>query len=261
MDNIWQKILEIKQERQKAILCIVVEAKGSTPRKPGSKLLVTGDGKFFGTVGGGDLEYRTIEEARKLLVNPQSRLMTFNLSRDLNMACGGQVSVYFEPLLPASQLVIFGGGHVGQALATMAANLDFDIVVVEPRKDVLDSWNSKENVKFVIKDYLSAIDEIKFDKDTYICSMTFGHEYDLEIAARCLKKDFAYLGVLASRNKAAKFARALVQKYGYSDEDVKQIDMPMGVPIACETPQEIAISILARLVDLKNKLSKNVNAE
>ncbi len=256
-NDIWEKIQQIRSSRKKAVLCIVVQARGSTPRKEGAKLLVTEDGEFVGTVGGGNLEYQVIEQARELLKGGGPQLISFNLKNDLQMACGGQVSVYMEPILPQYQLIIFGGGHVGQALARFAREFDFDIVVVDPRKEVLNSWKLKENVKFVQDGYLKAIENLKLDTRTFVCSMTYGHEYDLQIAARCLKEDLAYLGVLASRNKARKFAKALVEEYGYTEDRVAEIDMPMGLEMECETPDEIAISILGKLIDVKNKLAKN----
>ena len=255
-NDIWEKIQEIRSTRKKAVLCIVVQARGSTPRKEGAKLLVTEDGEFIGTVGGGNLEYQVIERAKELLKGGGPQLISFNLKNDLQMACGGQVNVYLEPILPPFQLIIFGGGHVGQALARFTREFDFDTVVVDPRKEVLNSWKLKENIKFVHNDYIQAIESLKLDTRTFVCSMTYGHEYDLQIAARCLKEDLAYLGVLASRNKARKFATALVEDYGYSHEQVAKIDMPMGLDMQCETPDEIAISILAKLIDVKNKLSQ-----
>ncbi len=256
-NDVWEKIQQIRQRRNRAVLCIVVQARGSTPRKEGAKLLVTEDGKFVGTVGGGNLEYQVIQKAREVMKQGKPVLLSFNLKSDLQMACGGQVSVYLEPIEPPFQLVIFGGGHVGQALAWFAQAFEFDIVVIDPRKEVLNSWELKENVKFVQNDYIKAIDDLKFDRRTFVCSMTYGHEYDLQIAAQCLKHDIAYLGVLASRNKARKFARTLVEEYGYTQEQVAKIDMPMGLEMECETPDEIAISILGKLIDIKNKLVKN----
>ena len=253
--DIWEHIVRLRQERKKAILAVVVQTRGSTPRKAGAKLLITEDQEFFGTVGGGNLEYQVIEQAKQMLKSNNPKLLEFNLNNDLKMACGGQVSVYLEPILPPYQLIIFGGGHVGKALVMDALNFEFDIVVVEPRKEVINSWKLKENIKFVKCDYIKAINNLKFDNRTFVCSMTFGHEYDLQIAAKCLEYDLAYLGVLASRNKAKKFANELINKYGFSKELIEKIDMPMGVKIECETPQEIAISIIAKLIDVKNKLA------
>ncbi len=256
-NDIWTKIQEVREAREKAALCIVVQARGSTPRKEGAKLVVTEQGEFFGTVGGGNLEYQVIEQAKQVMKKGHPQLLSFNLKSDLQMACGGQVSVYFEPIMPPFQLIIFGGGHVGQALVKFAREFEFDIVVVDPRKEVLDSWKLKENIKFVQDGYLKAIENLKLDSRTFVCSMTYGHEYDLKIAARCLREDVAYLGVLASRNKAKSFSKALKEEYGYTDNQIEKIDMPMGLEMGCETPDEIAISILGKLIDIKNKLAHN----
>ncbi len=254
---IWQKIAQIRQQRRKAALCTIVQARGSTPRKSGSKLLVVEDGQFFGTIGGGDLEYNVIEQAKTVLQTDKPVLLEYNLAKDLKMACGGHVKVFIEPILPPDQLILFGAGHVSKAIANFAQDLDFEIVVVDPRKNVIDSWNLVKNTKFVNHSFEKAFDYLKFDKQTYICSLAYTHEQDLKIAALALKKQFAYLGVIASKNKARKISKALEQQYGYSLEQIKQIDMPMGIPLNVETPAEIAISILAKIVDLRNKFKHN----
>ncbi len=251
----WDKIQQISQKRIKAALCTIVEAKGSTPRKEGSKLLVTEDGQFFGTVGGGNLEYAVIEKAKHVISTQKPMLLKNNLTKDFNMACGGQVTIFIEPVIPKNQLILFGAGHIAKALATFARHLDFDIIVIDPRKNVINSWNLKENITFVNEDFETAFEKLSFDNQTYICSLAFTHDLDLKVAALALKREFAYLGVIASKNKARKIANKLINEYGFQQEDVDKIDMPMGVPINCETPEEIAISILAKIIDIKN--SKN----
>jgi len=249
----WEKIVQIQQQRRKAALCVIVETRGSTPRKAGSKLLVTEDGEFFGTVGGGNLEYYIIEQAKRVIQSQRPVLLTHNLHKDFKMACGGQVKIYIEPIMPKNQLILFGAGHIAKALARFASEFDFDIVVVDPRKDVVDSWDFKKNVKFVTQEFEKAFDSLQFDQRTYVCSLAYTHELDLRVAALVLRKPFAYLGVIASKNKARKIRKALVEDYGFSPELVEKIDMPMGIPINSQTPAEIAISILAKIIDVKNK--------
>ena len=256
---IWEKIKQVQEKRQRAVLCTIVKARGSTPRKEGSKLLVVEDGNFYGTVGGGNLEYEVIEVAKEVLKTQKAQLLDFNLGKELKMACGGQVSLFLEPILPPEQLIIFGAGHVGQALAYFASKLDFQIVVVDPRNNVLNAWKLEENIKFVNKSFQEAIDVLIFDKQTYVCSLAYTHDKDLEVAAGVLGKDIAYLGIIASKNKARKIAKLLSEKYGYTQEQIGKIDMPIGLPIEVETPAEIAISILAKIIDLRNK--SKINAD
>ncbi len=256
---IWEKITQIRQQRIKAALCSIVETKGSTPRKAGSKLLVTEDGQFYGTVGGGNLEFFVIEQAKNVIKTGQPILLSHNLTKDFKMACGGHVKIFIEPIMPRNQLILFGAGHIAKALARFATHLDFEIVVVDPRKDVINSWDLKENIKFVTQDFEKAFDSLKFDNRTYICSLAYTHDLDLKVAALALNKPFAYLGVIASKNKARKIAKALEENYGFDRKKIEQIDMPMGIPIKSETPEEIAISILAKIIDTKNKLQADAN--
>ncbi len=252
----WHILQSLEQNRTKAALCIIVEAKGSTPRKAGAKMIVTENNQFFGTIGGGDLEFFIIEKARQLIAaaNPKPQLISVNLASDVKMACGGNVKIYIEPIIPKNQLIIFGAGHVGKALAFFAQKLDFNIILIDPRKNIFPAENFDKNVKFVNDTFENAINNIKFDYNTFICSLAFTHDLDLKIAKLCLNKPFAYFGIIASKNKANKIRSAL-QQDGFKKDLIDKLDMPMGVPIANETPEEIAISILAKIIDVKNSLN------
>ncbi len=245
---------KITDLRRKAAICTVISAKGSTPRKAGSKMIVYDDGKVVGSVGGGELEFQIVKQALKIIETQKPEIFSFALKRDLQMACGGQVEVFVEPVKLPDQLVIFGAGHIGKALADIAKNLDFSVIVVDERKNIFDDWQKHESFTFLNEIYTSAIEKIIFDKQTYICSATYAHTHDKEIARLCAGLDVAYLGVIASKNKAVKI-RKYLEESGISQENIEKIEMPMGIPIACETPYEIAISIMARIVDLRNKKS------
>ena len=245
-------IYKLKQNRKAFVICTIVETSGSTPRKVGTKLVVSENGMFYGTIGGGNLEFQVIEIAKKIIKeNTGPQLIDFHLEKDLRMACGGKVKVFFEPQFPEPQLIIFGAGHVGRSLAMFAQHLDFTIKAVDERKEVFEVWQ-KINAEKIILKFSEAFDKLIFDENTYICAVSHTHNYDLEIAKLCLKKKFAYLGVIASKRKAMKIKEEL-KKNGFSSAEINKIDMPMGINIECETPEEIAISILAKLIDVKNK--------
>ncbi len=250
----WEIINDIRKKREKAVLAVIVETKGSTPRKAGSKLLVTEKGEIYGTVGGGDLEYFVVEKAKELLESQQPMLLTHNLKSDFKMACGGKVTVYLEPIVPPAQLFIFGAGHIGKELAGYAKDFDFEITVIDSRKDILDTLEGN-GYKLICATADKAVEQLHFDDNTYICAISHTHDIDRQIASLVLNKPYAYLGVIASKNKAQKIRKALTEE-GFDKEKTDSIDMPMGVPIECETPKEIAISVLAKLIDAKNRKIK-----
>jgi len=138
MTAIYRALAEAEQSGQAAALCTVVKSEGSTPRHVGSKMLVFEDGRFLGTVGGGDLEHRVLGEAEKVIAEGRARLLSYALAdpaRGDPGVCGGQVEVFVEPIVPTARMVIIGGGHVGRATAHLAKWLGFRVAISDDRQE------------------------------------------------------------------------------------------------------------------------------
>ena len=121
MQTIFSKAEEIRNEGRPAAICIVVETSGSTPRKPGSKMIVYADGKITGSIGGGSVEKEVTDRAVELIASGKPQKCQFRLEEDLGMHCGGMMEVYIEPINTVQRLYIYGAGHVGKAVAKFAA--------------------------------------------------------------------------------------------------------------------------------------------
>src|SRR5512147_484942 len=137
-NSIYLALSEIEKNNESAALCTGVASQGSTPRHVGSKMLVYPDGRFLGTVGGGDLEHRVLDEAWISMTDGQARLLTYNMSdpsRGDPGVCGGQVEVFVEPILPAPLIVVIGAGHVGKAVVHLAKWLGFRVAVSDDRAE------------------------------------------------------------------------------------------------------------------------------
>ena len=248
----YEKITEIIKQEKKFAICIIVNTKGSTPRKIGSKMLVLEDKTIYGSIGGGELEKTIIEKALIVIKTQQPQLIINKLEADHHMACGGEMDIYIEPIIHRQKLYIFGAGHIGKILAEFSSKFNFQITVIDNRKGIFDDWN-KEQFNLINKNYEDIFETLKFDAQTFICCVTYAHTFDKEVIAYCGKQQFAYLGMLSSKRKVAKFKTEFIKNNILTPEEIDKIDMPMGVPITCETPEEIAISILAKLIDVKNK--------
>ena len=136
--SIWKSIAEIEENQEAGVLCTIIRSQGSTPRHAGSKMLVKSDGTIIGSVGGGELENRTITAALDTISNGKPGWLEYSLNDPAQGdpgLCGGQVEIYMEPIIPKSTLVIVGAGHVGQAVAHLAQWLDFRIVVSDDRPE------------------------------------------------------------------------------------------------------------------------------
>lgn len=253
MKTIFDKITEIQRGNNEASLCTIVNTKGSTPRKVGARMIVYADRKIFGTIGGGVFEKNVIEDAMEILRTGQPKLFRHELLQKHNMCCGGTVELYIEPIMNKNKLYIFGAGHIGNALSRYAKDFEFDIVMIDDRKEYLDMVE-QEGVRKLNLSHEEALALLSFDEHTYICIATYSHPFDREILASCLKKPFAYLGMIGSQRKVEITKKRFMETMNFSNEDLGKVDMPMGLDIHAETPDEIAISILSKLIEVKNNI-------
>ncbi|MEI6816314.1 MAG: xanthine dehydrogenase accessory protein XdhC [Bacteroidota bacterium] len=255
MMTIYEKISEIQKGNQVAAVCTIVNTKGSTPRKTGAKMIVYNDRKIFGTIGGGELERHVIEQAISVIESQEPNLFRHDLLHQHNMCCGGTVDIFIEPIKMKNKLYIFGAGHVGKALSHYAKDLDFEVVLIDDRKEYLDQA-AEVGVNKLNLSHEQALPILPFDEQTYVCIVTYSHPIDREILAYCLKKPFAYLGMIGSERKVAMTKKMFAEGLDMTAEELDKVDMPMGLDIQAETPEEIAISILSKLIEIKNKAIK-----
>lgn len=253
MTDIFAKVEELIKAGKRAAICIITDTKGSTPRKAGSKMVVTAEGEIFGTIGGGSIEHNVAKEAMKICQSTTPVKRNFDLEDDLEMSCGGKVEVYIEPLMPSYRLVIFGAGHVGSALAKYAPDFGFHVIFVDDREQFA-AKHEELGFHVIRGNYVEEARAFNADKQTYFVVVTPRHAYDQEVTGILGKKDFGYLGMIGSKRKVAEAKRFYLDNNILTESEVEKIDMPIGLKFNAETPEEIAISILARIIDTKNTL-------
>lgn len=246
----------------------VVDAVGSVPQDIGAKMLVTKDGLYFGTVGGGKVEARALAEAMRLLEVgtqtrrasdcPRTQFVNWALDRDIGMTCGGSVKMYFETFNTSLwHITIFGAGHCAQALTNLLLNLDCRVTCYDNREDWLNKLPDSAKLKRVLASDLPA--EVKNIPDgSSVILMTMGHTSDkpilLEILKSWGKRKFPYLGVIGSKAKAARLHQD-IDEAGLPPELKSVFYCPIGLPIGTNHPQEIAISIAAQLLEARDSAS------
>lgn len=250
MDNIFQSLAEIERSNESAALCIVTKSEGSTPRHVGSKMLVYPDGRFIGTVGGGELEHRVMLEARTALADGKPRLLHYNMSDPAHGdpgVCGGQVEVFVEPILSPITLVIIGGGHVGKAVTHLAKWLGFQVVVSDDRPEFCNKETIPEADAFYICPMIELPDHLIIDRRTYLILTTRGSSVDAEGLPALLNTQAGYIGIIGSKRRWATTVKELKAR-GILPEKISQIHSPIGLELQAETPNEIAISILSEVL-------------
>lgn len=240
----------------------LVEATGSTPQDPGSKMLVTADGLAYGTVGGGKVENQAIEFARGMIEDSRAgstRLLEWNLQKDVGMTCGGLVKLFFEVYNRNDwRIIVFGAGHVSQSLIRCLLTLNCQIVCVDSRKEWLARLPKSNQLQALHeRDMIAFVREIE-ERDFVIC-VTMGHSSDRPILAAILKSGIqpAFLGAIGSRSKRGVLVRELC-KSGIQRDLAESLVCPLGLPIGNNNPAEIAISIAAQLLQRRDELRNHV---
>lgn len=252
--TIYQELAKIEQNGEGGVLCTIISSQGSTPRRAGSKMLVYPDGTFIGTVGGGEVESRVIREALESLKSGYPQRLSYDMvdpKQGDPGVCGGQVEVYVEPVFPRPTLVILGGGHVGKAVAHLARWLNFHVAVSDDRVEFCNpEVNPDADVFYPVK--MSDLPgQLKITPQTYLVLTTRGVAVDIEGLPALLDSAAAYIGVIGSRRRWTMTRKALLDA-GVSEEKIDRVISPIGLELNAETPEEIAVSIMAEIIMLRN---------
>lgn len=259
----YDKLTELLEADQPFVSVIVVDTTGSVPQDAGSKMLVTRDGLHFGTVGGGKVEKRAIEEAQSLLCRLDSgqttHFVNWSLSRDIGMTCGGSVKLYFETYNSNSwKIVIFGSGHVALCVASLLNNLECRITCIDPRPEWLEKLPDSPKIRKIQSDDMPG-EVASLPDDAFVLLMTMGHTTDKPILLEILhcKREFPYLGVIGSDAKAVRLKQDIAEA-GLPAEYAAKFYCPMGLDLGTNHPQEIAVSIVAQLLSVRDRVRAQI---
>jgi xanthine dehydrogenase accessory factor len=244
--RIYEEIIRLKTKGEPAVLVAIVGSSGSTPRRAGAKMLVRGDGSTLGTIGGGKVEASMTVRAGDVLLDGSPRMETFTLDEEQGMVCGGELRVYLEPLHPVPTLVVIGKGHVGRALAEMAGPVGFRVIALDP----------PESSGTAPDERLPAELEKCAGSEASIVIAAPGHHQDFSAARAALKTAAPFVGVIGSRRKKSALLDYL-REQGFPEEDLERIVTPVGLDIGARSPAEIAVSILAQLIERRSSRAEN----
>ncbi len=160
---------------------------------------------------------------------------------------------FFEPVFPMPQLIIAGAGHIGKALSHLAGLLDFEVTVIDDRADFANPANLPDADHIIVKDIGEAMTEAVKSSDTFFVIVTRGHNDDANALKPCIGSGAAYVGMIGSKGKVARMKAEFIEKKWASEEQWNRIHTPIGLEIKSKTVEEIAISIAAELIQVKNK--------
>jgi len=260
MSNIYQKISELLHNQETFALATIVNYKGSVPRRV-AKMIVTKDLKTYGTIGGGCVEGQVAEEAALMLREGTSGVVTksYDLVEEefggVGMSCGGKIDVAVEIVEPDPRLIVAGSGHLSSAIARLGRVLDFDVIVIDP----MAKKEKFPEARVVISDFVeNNLPNIPTSTNTYIVIVT-RHKDDLPALRAALKTKATYIGLIGSRRRVLQGFQIL-NKEGYSEQELSRVNAPIGLDIGAETPDEIAVSIMAEIIQ-RRRLGASKPAE
>ncbi|MCH8015149.1 MAG: XdhC family protein [Acidobacteriota bacterium] len=252
--DIFEEIVRLRREGGKAALATVVKWLGSTPRRDNAKMLILEDGSTMGSIGGGSTEAEVVEEARRVLETEKASLTKFTLTQEEaardGLICGGTVEVFVEPILPDPSLLLMGGGHLAQAIAEAAQRVSFKVSVVDDRASFANRERFPGVEETIVASFEESLDSIDVTENTFILIVTRGHGYDQVVLEKAIQSPARYVGLVGSRRKIRIILKNLLDK-GIPPKTFSNLYAPIGLEIGSETPQEIAVSVIAELISLR----------
>jgi xanthine dehydrogenase accessory factor len=254
-----ERLAELSGSGVPFVCVTLVEAVGSTPQDAGSKMLVTAEGLVMGTVGGGRVEHKAIEHSRAMLARssqetPPTELIEWSLKRDVGMTCGGTVKLFFETYNHTDwRIVIFGAGHVAAAVVECLRQLDCHVTCIDPRGEWLEKIADRPRLRKIRADEPRTL-VVDLPNDAFVVCMTMGHATDRPVLEEIFRRNrtFPFLGVIGSRAKRAVLLKELAAA-GISDEVARAFHCPIGFNIGTNQPGEIAVSVVAQLIQERDR--------
>lgn len=273
MRRTYKFILDKVNEGKECMLASIIEARGSSPRKKGAIMAVDANGRFEGTIGGGQVEYEVIQYAIELISGKCSATQKYilrpgNDPKGLNMICGGEITVKFEYIVPnetnklfytallekyeqaRKKVYIFGGGHIAHELMPLLDSIDFSVTIFDNGSDISIKERFIKADKVIVGNFEKIGEYVEIGQEDFVLIMTRGHAYDYAVLKQVLMTNALYIGMVGSSKKIAGI-RDRLQKDGFSDKASDRVHTPVGLRIKAETPAEIAISIAGEMIQVR----------
>ena len=254
MREVLEEALRAEAAGEPVALVTVVSTQGSTPQKAGAKMLVHADGRIVGTIGGGCLEAEMTRRARQAIEDRRVQVASYDLTPEEagedGLVCGGRMQVLIEPVEGTPVLCLFGAGHVAQPLARMAKACGFRVEVVDDRVKFANAQRFPEADLLVVDGFTAATEKVTLGPNTFAVIVTRGHKGDAEALESVLGRGLRFVGLLGSKAKTVHIFAALAER-GVARDELARVHAPLGLEIGAQTPDEIAVSILAEMIAVR----------
>ncbi len=253
--RIFEKANQLEKENKTFAIATLIETDGSTPRNDSAKMIITVEGNTYGTIGGGAIEQAVIKESLKCLKENKTKILDYNLDgsgRDnLKMICGGKAKVFIDIINAEPVILLLGGGHINYSISKYIDILNYKYIVIDNLEKMANKERFPNALKIINKNFTEGIKEIDIDEKYSVVIATRGHEHDYECVEEIIKTNPKYIGMIGSKKKVSTTFKKLKQN-GY-EEYTKKIYAPIGLDIGTQTPEEIALSIVAEILKVKSE--------
>lgn len=263
-DDVLRALLDARERRERCALVTVAETHGSVPREAGAKMLVFGDRRLVGTIGGGKFEALVAEEAIAALGGKEPVLKTYPLHESdadsFGAICGGDVTVLIEPQILGEAIYLVGAGHCSRALARIAQDCGWHVTVIDDRADLLADFPAHQ--RLATPTAPEFIGRREWQPDDALVLISRNHELDREALHAAVRAGgMGYLGMIGSRRKVRQVFDTLIKR-GLKEEQLLNVFAPIGLDVGAESPAEIAVSVMAEvLAVLRRRDARHLRAD
>jgi xanthine dehydrogenase accessory factor len=252
--DVYDELFRLRRLGQKCALATIVQVNGSIPSYESAKLLVREDGSMVGTIGGGCVEAEVWNAAREVMETERPKHLNFSLGQDAaydnGLICGGQLSVFVEPVVPLPRVFIFGAGHISKSLSEVAAMAGFDSVVVDNREQFASRERFPDASEVYAEEYDEVFPKLPISDTSYVVIVTRGHRDDMRVLRHAVNTPARYIAMIGSKRKVLGVVKEL-EKDGIPHAAFERIFAPMGFDIGAITPEEIAIAVVAEMIAVR----------
>jgi xanthine dehydrogenase accessory factor len=250
--ELYEEVVRLSRGGEPFALATVTASSGSSPRKAGAKMLVRADASSVGSVGGGRVEQETGAAAQLALADGTPRTLEFSLTEEHGYSCGGTMTIFVEPQGRRPLLVMFGAGHVGKAVTALAHGCGFRVVVVDDRPESATAELLPDADQILCCAVGEAFGRLQLDRESLVVVATPAHRHDFEAVRGALATEAGFIGLLGSRRKRETLLKSLEEE-GFDESQRGRVVTPVGLPIGAQTPEEIAVSIVAQLIGIRRQ--------
>lgn len=255
MDDVFEEITRLRAQGEKGAIATVISSRIPAAMQEKSKLVLRADGTIVGGIGeGGLIEDCVRQKAADVMQEDYLTVIQFEVGEETaqhwGLTPGETLDVFIEPIIAIPTLYLFGGGHVSLQIAKVAKPVGFKVIVIDDRPAFANPERFPMADETRVEDMDTVFERLHIDDQSYIVAVTRGHQHDQPIIEQAIRTQARYIGMIGSKRKISRMWKKLIER-GADRDRLNQVHAPIGLEIGADTPEEIAISIVAQLIETR----------